>query len=58
MFSVPVAVGHVGEKLFQLARPQIALTVSWHYSLLYVAVVSLISLVILAFRLRKMEVAS
>ena len=58
VFSVPVAVGHVGEKLFQLARPQIALTVSWYYSLLYVAGVSAVSLVMLALRIRKMEVAS
>ncbi|HOV61160.1 MAG TPA: hypothetical protein PK349_08875 [Candidatus Hydrogenedentes bacterium] len=58
VFSVPVAVGHVGEKLFQLARPQIALTIPWTYSLLYVAGFSLVCLVFLVIRVRKMEVAS
>ncbi|HPU97227.1 MAG TPA: hypothetical protein PLO53_04630 [Candidatus Hydrogenedentes bacterium] len=58
LFSLPVAVGHVGEKLFRLARPQIALTVPWTWSLLYVAVFSLLCLLWLAFRIRKMEVAT
>ncbi len=57
-FSVPVAVGHLGEKMFQLPRPQIALTIPWSWSLCYVAGLSVVCLVALAFRVRRMEVAS